>query len=111
MHAFGAYFGMAITVVMSRKNYSKAGDEKNDTTPTSDIFSLLGVAKNKTDLVAIPIYIYILYILYRLPSALVILAKLQWTTGRGRCAAQGVSFILNSVSKPNIMIYILYLLE
>ena len=53
---------MAITVVMSRKNYSKAGDEKNDTTPTSDIFSLLGVAKNKTDLVAIPntyIYIYI----------------------------------------------------
>ena len=57
MHAFGAYFGMAITVVMSRKNYSKAGDEKNDTTPTSDIFSLLGVAKNKTDLVAIPIYI------------------------------------------------------
>ena len=108
MHAFGAYFGMAITVVMSRKNYSKAGDEKNDTTPTSDIFSLLGVAKNKTDLVAIPnTYIYI----YRLPSALVILAKLQWTTGRGRCAAQGVSFILNSVSKPNIMIYILYLLE
>ena len=60
MHAFGAYFGMAITVVMSRKNYSKAGDEKNDTTPTSDIFSLLGVAKNKTDLVAIPnTYIYI----------------------------------------------------
>ena len=53
---------MAITVVMSRKNYSKAGDEKNDTTPTSDIFSLLGVAKNKTDLVAIPntyLYIYI----------------------------------------------------
>ena len=50
---------MAITVVMSRKNYSKAGDEKNDTTPTSDIFSLLGVAKNKTDLVAIPICIYI----------------------------------------------------
>ena len=47
MHAFGAYFGMAITVVMSRKNYSKAGDEKNDTTPTSDIFSLLGVAKIK----------------------------------------------------------------
>ena len=46
VHAFGAYFGMAITVVMSRKNYSKAGDEKNDTTPTSDIFSLLGVAKN-----------------------------------------------------------------
>ena len=105
MHAFGAYFGMAITVVMSRKNYSKAGDEKNDTTPTSDIFSLLGVAKNKTDLVAIPLYIC------RLPSALVILAKLQRTTGRGGCAAQGVSFILNSVSKPNIMIYILYLLE
>ena len=28
--------------LMSRKNFAKAGDEKNDTTPTSDIFSLLG---------------------------------------------------------------------
>ena len=49
MHAFGAYFGMAITVVMSRKNYDKAGSEKNDTTVTSDIFSLLGeTEKGKT---------------------------------------------------------------
>ena len=28
--------------LMIRKNFAKAGDEKNDTTPTSDIFSLLG---------------------------------------------------------------------
>ena len=46
VHAFGAYFGMAITVVMSRKNYDKAGSEKNDTTVTSDIFSLLGETEN-----------------------------------------------------------------
>ena len=48
---------MAITVVMSRKNYSKAGDEKNDTTPTSDIFSLLGVARNKQTWLLYLIYI------------------------------------------------------
>ena len=78
MHAFGAYFGMAITVVMSRKNYEKAGSEKNDTTPTSDIFSLLGT---KFFLGFVCLDIIAIYSICRIPSALVVLAKLQRPAG------------------------------
>ena len=80
MHAFGAYFGMAITVVMSRKNYEKAGSEKNDTTPTSDIFSLLG-----TFFFILSRFVCFNIIamssICRVPSALVVLAKLQRAAG------------------------------
>ena len=83
MHAFGAYFGMAITVVMSRKNYDKAGSEKNDTTVTSDIFSLLG-AKNAKDLILFYIVcsaIISTTFICRVPSSLAVLAKLQRAAG------------------------------
>ena len=79
MHAFGAYFGMAITVVMSRKNYDKAGSEKNDTTVTSDIFSLLGeTEKGKRCNFVLH---FDISSICRVPSALVVLAKLQWAAG------------------------------
>ena len=41
IHAFGAYFGLAISLLMSRKDFDVTGD-KQDTTPTTDLFSFLG---------------------------------------------------------------------
>ena len=43
IHAFGAYFGLAISMLMSRKNYEKT-DDKQGTTSTTDLFSFLGRA-------------------------------------------------------------------
>ena len=41
VHAFGAYFGVAIGIVTKWRNYEPTSD-KQDTTTISDMFSLLG---------------------------------------------------------------------
>ena len=86
MHAFGAYFGMAITVVMSRKNYDKAGSEKNDTTVTSDIFSLLGETENcKKNAILFRIVLLLISLLLP-PSAGSLLLWLYWPSFNGLLA-------------------------
>ena len=86
MHAFGAYFGMAITVVMSRKNYDKAGSEKNDTTVTSDIFSLLGeTEKRQNMLFCSGLFLVSISLLFP-PSAGSLLLWLYWPSFNGLLA-------------------------
>ena len=80
IHAFGAYFGIMVALTMMFRNFDHTAD-KQDTTPTTDVFSLLG---EEADTV---LHSGVTHCDRRLHPPVALLAQLQCSIGHGRCEA------------------------
>ena len=45
VHAFGAYFGLAVAAVLYTPNIEEAAEEKEGSTYHSDLFSMIGTSR------------------------------------------------------------------